>query len=174
MPIKALNLELQLMHTAVHWAEEFRRVGGILGLLDTIMLLRKAKDSLDWDWIFRTSTQAAHIAPLQLIFGYLNRTGIISLDNEVKISLQRRGKLCSTALKLQYAILDERVVLGKRPGPVLSDANLLASWKLLLHSGQNSTIIAKLLWNLMFPAEAENRYKLDYQMARLKNLRSRL
>jgi hypothetical protein len=174
MPIKALNYELQLLHTAAHWAEEFRRVGGILGIMDTSMLMAREQTNLNWDWIFAHGENAAHIAPIQLMLGYLERAELCALPGDVKKSLRRRGKLCPTALRIQFEILDRLVVLGRKPGAILSDSNLLTSWKMLLHSGNNELVLAKLLWNIAFPQEAENRYRLDYQIGRLKNLKSRL
>jgi hypothetical protein len=174
LDVLALNKEMQLFHTAVHWAEEFRRIGGMLGLMDIYMLMHRDGDKLNWDWIFSQGNNSAHIAPIQLALGYLERAALIKLPADVRNSLRRQGQLCAGAIRLQCEILDRYVVLGNPPGALLSSANLRNSWKTLLHEGSNLLCLAKLPWRIAFPEDAADRYKLSFQLERFKSFRSKL
>jgi hypothetical protein len=78
------------------------------------------------------------------------------------------------ATRIQFEILDRYIILGRQPGAVVSSANLLSIWKTLLHEGGNLLCLAKLPWHVLFPAAEPDRYKLRFQLERLKTLRSKL
>jgi hypothetical protein len=173
-PVSALTCEMQFFHTSAHWAEEIRLVGGLLGLLDIYMLLRKVQSDLDWDWIFSQSGNPLHIAPGQLATGYLERAGLLQLPGDVRASLRRFGKLGRAALKVHYSIIDRYLVLGQQPGNFMNRANLLTTWKTTLHRGRNPLFPALVLWNIAFPEDEAERFSIDYQVRRLRNLQARL
>ena len=173
-PVLALNNEMQFFHTTVHWAEEFRRIGGIFGLIDFYLLMQKVQNELDWDWIFSRSDNRAHIAPAQLAISYLERAELISLPADIRSALKNRGKLCTSALKTLNTIIDQYLVLGKPPGALMSAANLLTSWKTALHSGNNMLYLAKTPWNVAFPEDEADRFTLNFQLERVRNARARL
>ena len=174
IPVLALNNEMQLFHTSVHWAEEFRRIGGMLGLLDLYLFLEQRLDKLNWDWIFSQSTNPAHIAPAQLAISYLTKCDLINPPSDVQSSLKKYGQLCPTALRIQHAILDKFVVLGEQPGLFVTDAKLLNTWKTVLHYGNSVLGVARIPWNILFPEDYPERYKLKFQLDRLKGFRARV
>jgi len=174
LPILALTHEMQFFHTSVHWAEEFRQIGGMLGLLDLCMLLDHVGDSLNWDWIFSQSGNSMHIAPAQIALTYLERAGLLKLPPDVNKSLKKSGGLCSTALNFQHTIVDRYVVLGKPPGNVVNKVNLFIGWNTALHYGKSPLFLPRVLWNVAFPETESKRYKLGYQLKRFRNLRDKL
>ncbi len=173
-PVLSLTNEMQFFHTTVHWAEEFRRIGGMLGLLDLYMLLNHAQDELDWDWIFSQSSNSMHIAPAQLALSYLERAELLQIPADVKKSLKKYGRLCSTALRVQHAIIDRFVVMGEQPGHFLNKTNVTTSWKTTLHHGNTPLCVSRIFWAIAFPEYESERYTLGFQMKRLRNLRTRL
>ena len=173
-PVLALNNEMQFFHTTVHWAEEFRRIGGMFGLIDFYLLMQKVQNELDWDWIFSRSNNSAHIAPAQLAISYLERAESISVPADIRSALKNRGKLCASALRTLNTIIDNYIVLGKTPGAIMSNANLLTIWKTALHSGNNMLYLTKTLWNVSFPKGEVGRFTLNFQRQRFRNAQTRL
>ena len=172
-PALALTNEMQFFHTSVHWAEEFRMIGGMFGLIDLYLLLSKVGDSLDWDWIFKQSNNRVHIAPAQFAISYLERADLLTVPNDVRTALRKYGQLCTPAIKTLQTIVDKYLVLGSPRGALLSDANLITTWNTTLHSGNNLGYLAKLPWNVAFPAEESDRFTLKFQMERLRSAQRR-
>ena len=130
--VKRLSAELQIIHTASHWAQELKCEGGLFGLLDIIYLLRESRQTLEWntilDWV-QGSVAGTH---LYLLLSYLQKNEIIDLNGEILADLFKRqpsfGKL---NLKMAHFLI-ARYLEGKIPRGRVARRNLDILWKTLL------------------------------------------
>ena len=62
--VDRLSAELQVVYLAAHWAQDFKAIGGIIAVMDLMLLLRDRGDGLCWETIFewlKDSTAAMYL-----------------------------------------------------------------------------------------------------------------
>jgi hypothetical protein len=149
--VARLSNELQVVYIASHWANGFKPVGGMVALLDTILLLRNTGEKLNWEDINEWLDGSLAAPHLYLLLSYLQSHQLIDIKPEIFQRLflgqQAFGKL---QLRIMHLLVDRYIVDGKtlryaynlknlerlwesllRPGPLLRNA-ILAFLKLLL------------------------------------------
>jgi Uncharacterised nucleotidyltransferase len=107
-----LSDELQVLHTAAHWAEEFKVMGGVIGLLDMIFLLGYGMDTLNWDRVFSWTPQTSTSLRLCLVLTYLEQNDLVDFSPEVsrELSKQVQKTIGKMKLKLLVRMIDRYLV----------------------------------------------------------------
>jgi hypothetical protein len=131
--VMRLSQELQIIHTASHWAQMLNCEAGVFGLVDIIYLLREARQSLEWTTIFDWVQGSVAGAHLYLLLSYLQQNEIIHLDEEILADLFKRQPLFGKLnLKMAHFLIARYRVEGKMPRGRVARRNLDILWKTLL------------------------------------------
>jgi hypothetical protein len=154
-----LSPELQIVYTASHWAHELNCEGGLLGLLDTIYLLARTQQILQWDRILNWVQDSVVGTHLYLLLSYLQKNNIIDLNERILADLCKRqqsfGKL---NLKIAHFLIARYLVEGKIPKGRVGIRNLDILWKsLLLDQGalRNLLLVPR---NIFLPFRLRNAF----------------
>jgi hypothetical protein len=148
-PVNRFSDELQLVYIATHWALGFKRVGGMVGMLDLIYLLRNAR-ALRWERIVDWLEGSVASAYVYLLLSYLDRHELVDLAPGVLDELfSRQRAFGRTNLAILHALLDRHVADGREFGPVVSARNFDRVWRSLLLPGPPSRNVLLGLWNLL-------------------------
>ena len=130
--VHRLSPELQVVYLAVHWAQDFKEVGGMIAALDLIFLLQKIGDSLRWENIFDWIDQSTALTYLHLLLSYLESRRLISLPDGI---LQRfylgQPVFGNLTLKTIHKIVDQYMLDGASFGSLLSRRTLNIAWETL-------------------------------------------
>ena len=148
-PVYRLSDELQIVYLASHWAYGFKRVGGIVALLDMIYLLQNAR-SIRWERILEWLDGSVSATPVYLLLTYLQRHGLVELPLEVLGELRRRQRSFGGAsLRIVHAMVERYVTNGRDYGVLVSERNFQVVWETLLLPRSPLRRLPALLWNLL-------------------------
>ena len=130
--VNRLSDELQIVYLASHWAFDFRRVGGMVAMIDLIYLLENAK-SIRWTRILNWVDGAIAATPIYLLLTYLNRHGLIQLPPGIlgELSL-RQHSVGRASLWILHAMIDRYITNGCEFGWFVSERNFRIAWDTLL------------------------------------------
>jgi hypothetical protein len=127
-----LSPELQVAHIAVHWAQDFKEIGGMLAVLDVIFLLQRSGESFRWEnllaWVDRSSTAAS----LYLLLSYLESRGLLIPPDGILHRLgasQRVFGRCTLAA--MHKIIDRYLLEGSGFNVLFSRRTLRIAWDTL-------------------------------------------
>jgi Uncharacterised nucleotidyltransferase len=143
IPVMRLSTEVQIVYTACHWALnliDMKREGGLFGLLDLILLLRKS-EKLRWDIIFGWVQDSVAGTHLYLALSYLSQNRIIYLDRDILAELFIRQRSFGTLnLRIAQRLITRYVVEGVTP---IAQGKVAILWKnLLLDHGPARNIVS--------------------------------
>ena len=148
-PVNCLGNEMQVVYLASHWTFGFRRVGGMVGMLDLIYLLKNAR-ALRWERILDWLEGSIASTSVYLLLTYLIRHRLVDIAPEIlrELFLRQRsfGRL---NLKTLHALIDRYVADGREFGQLVSARNFDILWRTLLAPGPPSRNVLLLLWNLL-------------------------
>jgi Uncharacterised nucleotidyltransferase len=148
-PVNRFSDELQLVYIATHWALGFKRVGGMVAMLDLIYLLRNAR-ALRWERIFDWLGGSVASAYVYLLLSYLDRHQLADIAPGVLHNLfSRQRSFGRTNLAILHALLDRYVTDGREFGRAVSARNFDRVWRSLLLPGPPSLNVLLSLWNLL-------------------------
>lgn len=127
-----LSPELQLAYLAVHWAQDFKEIGGMIAALDLIFLLRRKGPALYWEhllaWVHRSSTAVS----LYLLLSYLDSRRLITLPQGILHSLSAGQRVFGGwTLAAAHKIIDRYLLDGAGFGVFLSRRTLRVTWDTL-------------------------------------------
>jgi Uncharacterised nucleotidyltransferase len=144
-----LSPELQLIYLAAHWALEFQRLGGLFALLDTIYLLQRTAEVLDWGRLLTWLHGSVAGAPLYLLLTYLDASQLVDLTPEVLKGLgARQHGLNPRTLALGHWLVDRYLVAGHAMGRILNANRLGVLWQtLLLGTGAPGGKLLRVPWH---------------------------
>jgi len=169
-----LSDELQLVYTAVHWGTQLTLVGGVIPILDSLLILRKSRNRLGWDRILeacRNDTAARH---LWLMLSYLEKHGLYEVPREVRQGLENgRRTIGSIGQKMLHRIIDENMAARCRERLFNSNAMLTVRWNTLLGNGAPTRKLMQLPWRMLFPPRQTGRFYAVRHWQRLKNALAR-
>ena len=169
-----LSDELQLVYTAVHWATQLTLVGGIIPILDSLLILRKSRNRLGWHRILeacRNDTAARH---LWLMLSYLEKHGLYEIPRDVRHGLENgRRTIGSIGQKILHRVIDENMAARCRERLFNSNAMLTVRWDTLLNNGTPACKLMQLPWRMLFPPGETGRFYSTRHWQRLKNALSR-
>jgi hypothetical protein len=143
IPVMRLSTEVQIVYTACHWALNLigmKREGGLFGLLDLVLLLRKS-EKLRWNIIFdwvQGSVAGTHV---YLALSYLSQHRIVALDRDILAELFVRQRSFGTPnLRIAQHLITRYVVEGITP---IAQGKLAILWKnLLLDHGPARNLVS--------------------------------
>jgi hypothetical protein len=157
--VNRLSDELQVVYLASHWAYDFRRVGGMVAMLDMIYLLQKAR-SIRWTGILEWLDGSVAATPVYVMLTYLDRHGLVELPAGILGDLALRQRSFGPAsLGIIHAMIDRYVVNGQEFGRLVSERNFDITWRTLVSPRPPSRKIPLVFWNLL-PSRARFRRAL--------------
>ena len=147
-----LSFELQLVYLASHWAQDFARVGGLVALVDTIYLLKRAGADFSWEWILRAVNGSIPATYLYLLLSYMVRYELVKIVPGVmrELSLSQKS-FGSLALKTIHRIIDDYLIKATEFGPLLSERSVGIIWKTLMLPGPTLPKLVLIPINLSLP-----------------------
>jgi hypothetical protein len=115
--VRRLRPELQLVYLATHWAQDFQRVGGMVAIVDAIVLLKHVEGEFCWEWILNSVRESIAATYLYLLLSFIDRHRLIKIPTEVLRDLfPAQGSLGRAGLRTAYTIIDRYYVRGKQLG----------------------------------------------------------
>lgn len=148
-PVNRLSDELQVVFLASHWAFGFRRVGGMVGMLDLIYLLKNAR-TLRWERILDWLEGSVASTYVYLLLTYLGRHRLVDIAPEILRELSLRQRTFGPVnLKIVHALIDRYVTNGRDFGLLVSARNFAVLWRTLLLPDPPSRNVGRALWNLL-------------------------
>ncbi len=170
-----LSNELQLVYTAVHWGAKLQIIGGLVPVVDTILLLKSVGRDLDWERVLTMCRDITAARYLALMIAYLVRHDLCTVPTEVWAALARgRRNIGFLGMKILLDSIDDYLVDGRPLDGFVSAAILDTGWSTLLEEGNPWLKLLKLPWRTAFPPDSTNRYDLLRHRQRLKSLLQRI
>lgn len=167
--VRCFTPEMQLVYTAVHWGSKLTQVGGLLPLLDIVLLLKKAE--MDWDKVLMICRHPVAARHLYLVLSWLHRQRLVDVPDSIWLALEPgRRSLTDIGVRMLHDIIDSHLVQGQLYKGLYSEALVNVRWETLLGDEPPALKLLKLPWRLLFPPQAENRYQLGRQLRRLSAL----
>lgn len=171
--VKQLNPELQLIYICTHWADELKINKACVQLVDMILLIKNNQKGIDWDKLFILANNTASASYLYLILSYFEKTQIIEIPTNYAKSFQLKYKNMGYLNKLILHKIISYYILGEKTcNKLINENNLKIIWSTLLQPSSSFCNIVKTPWNILFPPEEKERYKLYFLFNRLKTLLS--
>jgi hypothetical protein len=131
--INRLSAELQVVYLASHWAQDFKAVGGVVAIMDLMLLLQNRGDGLCWELIFEWLKDSTSAAYVYLLLSYLHRSRLASLPHDIlhRLFLLQRffGKL---SLAAAHDMIDRYMLNGGNFGVMFNQRNLSIAWESLI------------------------------------------
>ncbi|MFN2308583.1 MAG: nucleotidyltransferase family protein [Gammaproteobacteria bacterium] len=160
----------QLVYTAVHWGGRLTLVGGLVPLLDMLLMLRRGGEQLDWDAVLDIAADEAAARPLFVALDYLRKQGLIELPAAVWRGLARgHDGIGRGGVRMLHGIIDDFMVCGKRQRGLNSEALVNMRWETLLGEGPVWRKRRDIYWRTLFPLAENGRYSPRRQLQRLRN-----
>lgn len=173
--VARLTDELQLVYTAVHWGAKFTRVGGIVPVFDTVLLLKQAGAQLDWGRVMTICEDQTAARHLTLMLAYLERHGLYRVPSEVWSGLAHgRRSLGRIGLRILLATVDDYMAGGRPFSGFMSEALINTRWDTLLGEGGAWRKLMQLPWRILFPPADTGRYEPVRLLRRARSLWMRL
>lgn len=166
-PVRLLQPELQFLYLIGHWAEDFRDVGGVVGILDCLLLLQKHPD-LNWAWV-RTQLESPQLAEyVWLMMQLLEENGWWSFMPSFRAAVRQRIRPGYARMATVQRLMCEAYYIdGRLPGRVLTLNNLGTIWNTLRLDCAPWQRVLRLPVHLLFPPGRSDRYHPRFWLARL-------
>lgn len=166
---RCVSPEVQLIYTAVHWGSKLTQVGGLIPVMDVLLLLDKAE--LDWGKVAALCKHTTAARHLYLLLSWLQCRQLAKVPDAMWRALEPgRRSLSDTGTRILHRIIDRHLVEGQPYRGFQSEALVNVQWESLLGDEQPALKLVKLPWRLLFPPQAQNRYELGRQLRRLRAL----
>jgi len=130
--VHRLSPELQIAYTAVHWAQDFKEIGGMIAALDVIFLLQRNGGSLLWKNLLAQVDRSAGAVSLYLLLSYLTSRGLTVLPEGILRRLgasQRVFGKCTLAAA--HKIIDRYLLEGAGFNVFFSRRTIRIAWETL-------------------------------------------
>lgn len=112
----AMNDELQLIYTSARWSEMFDPHHGVYPILDAALLIRRHRDTLDWQRILALVRGSWAAVPLHLMLWFLNESDLSPTPPDVLHTLgTTHGHLNRRSLRILKRLISMCVLEGKFP-----------------------------------------------------------
>jgi len=168
-PVRRLSPELQIVYIATHAALGFHPAAGARALLDALLLLHRAPESLAservWSWLGDRRI-AAH---LQLLTTTLERAGLVPGHAALARIQPRLAALGRFELHILTRMIDRHQLRGLPLGDRLGADNRAIVWHALLAAPGSPWNLARIPWQLLFPPSRSDRFRPSRQLARLRS-----
>jgi len=133
--VRRLSCELQLVYLATHWGQDFHKVGGMVALVDTMVLMKHYVSELSWQWILDSTRGSVAAAYLYLLLSYLQLYKLVQIPSDIMEELFRnQPSFKKIGLETAHAIID-RYYVGGKPLGWFSKKNVTVIWQILTLPG---------------------------------------
>lgn len=164
--IRRLPDALQWVYIALHWAGKLTQVGGLVPVLDCILLAKQPQ--FDWPGVLAICQHPTAARYVYLMLSYLRRHALIEVPDAVWPGLENgRRSLGMFGESLLHKIVDRHLVLGEPYAGFHSEAMVMVRWETLLGEDPALRKWIKLPWRMLFPPGHRDRYDPRRQLRRL-------
>ncbi len=127
----AMNDELQLVYTSARWSEMFDPHHGVYPMLDAALLIRRHRDTLDWERVVALVRGSWAALPLHLMLWYLDESDLAPVPPHV---LDTLGTTCRHLNRRSLRILKRMISMYVLEGEFLkrNEAQLRLVWTTLV------------------------------------------
>ena len=133
--VRRLSCELHLVYLATHWAQDFHKVGGMVALVDTMVLMKHYAKELSWQWILDSIRGSVAAAYLYLLLSYLQLYKLVQIPSDIMEDLSRnQPSFKKIGLETAHAIID-RYYVGGKPLGWFSKKKVTVIWQILTLPG---------------------------------------
>jgi hypothetical protein len=135
--VRRLSDELQIVHTACHWADGLQAVvttgavGAMVAMVDLVLLLKHNPD-IRWDRILAWTDRSLAGRYVYLLLAYLDTHRLVDVPPAALYHLRPRQALDAITLRLAPLMIDRYVVNGQPFGRLLSAQNFTRIWRALV------------------------------------------
>jgi hypothetical protein len=169
-PIYRLSFELELVYLSCHAVRERRIFGSLIPFLDLAFLLRHTGPELNWSTIFAWLDNRTVSAYVCVMLSYLEKHRLVELPRAVQLQLSdARKRLGNFALNVILRDIDRYAASGKSTNDVLGRDQRIIIWDILLAPRAPVWNILLVPWYLAFPPSNPNRFRIQFQFARLRS-----
>jgi len=169
-----LSDELQLVYTAAHWASKLTLAGGLVPVLDTLLMLKGKSGTLDWGWILEVCRDDTVARPLWLMLSYLEKHEFYAMPGHIRQGLGNgRRSIGNIGLRILHRIIDKHMAAGGEDRLFGSRALVNICWETLLGDAPSTQKLFQLPWRMLFPPSQTGRYHPVRHWKRLKNALNR-
>ncbi|MBI5039852.1 MAG: nucleotidyltransferase family protein, partial [Gammaproteobacteria bacterium] len=166
-----LTDEVQLVYTAVHWGAKLTVVGGLVPIVDMLLLLKNTEHTLNWNRVLTLCESVTAARYLVLMLAYLERHQLFTVPADVWSGLAHgRRSLGRLGMRILLATIDDYIAGGRALGGFTSEAMLNTRWYTLLGEGSAPRKLLQLPWRILFPPATTGRYTPARHMRRLGSL----
>ena len=171
--IKCLCPELQLIYTCTHWAEDFHIHKGAIQLIDMILLIKNNNKGLDWKKITQWTDNTASASYLYLLLSYFSKNSLLDIPDHYFKSLRlKNSNMALLNRSILFSVIDTFLPDKNNNRRFINDNILEIVWKTLLFPSSSISNFIKLSWNIVFPPDATNRYKISDLLSRITNMKN--
>ena len=173
--VTRLSDAVQLVYTAVHWGTKLTVTGGLMPVMDTLLLLHSDGDTVDWDHVLTICADSAAARHLALMLAFLEHHALYQAPARVVAGLAHgRRSIGRVGMRLLINAIDDYVAAGKPLCGFTSEAMLNVRWDTLLGDGAATYKLLLLPWRLLFPPGSQDRYHPSLLMRRGRSLLRRM
>lgn len=168
--IYRLSSELELVYLSCHAVRERRILSSLVPFMDIAFLLRSVGHELNWSTIFPWLDNPTVSAYVCVTLSYLERHRIVELPGTVQLELSAAMKrLGSFALNVLSRNIDRYAASGHSMDDALGRDHHFIIWDTLLAPRAPVWNLLLVPWYLVFPPSNPNRFKMQFQFARLRS-----
>jgi len=176
--VTVLSTELELIYLAAGWCFDlthgFGRPGLQRTLFDCTLLLKSGGQQLDWPIVLRWSNGTLSGACLFILLSYLKRIEVFDDSTNLCDTLENgQGFVNSLTLGLMHERIDTHLVGFGRFGRIATPTTLSNMFDSLIRQEAAWKNLLAIPWRIVFPRRVAQRYKLAYQLDRLRRMMRR-
>ena len=167
--------ELQLVYTAIHWGTKLQTIGGLVPIVDTLLLLKQTGPEMDWARVLEMCQDRTLARHLSLLLAYLDRHELYDVPSQLWSGLASgRRSIGIVGRKILLDIIDDYLAGGRSLDGFISEAMLNTTWSTLLGEGNAWRKLLQLPWSILFPPGSAHRSDNPQHLQRLRSLLRRL
>ena len=169
--IKRLSAELQLVYTCNHWCNNIKLHKSCAQIIDIIFIIKSRKDELFWSNLFELTNNTLSASNITLILSFLNKRDIIQLPESYIDSFDLKyNNMFSLNRWILHKIINNLMLGENNTGKILTENNISIIWSTLLLPSSSLYNLLRLPWNIAFPPNLKDRYKLSLLLLRIRNM----
>ena len=164
------SYEFQIIYIASHWAERFKKVGGVTGLIDVSLIINEHNDEIDWDKIIFLANTPNVVNFVYLMLSCISSSGFLKPNINITNHLKKMDHTLGVrSHRILITFVSRYIFNGMAYGRILTVNNVALIWKHLLGERSSWVKIFIMPVIVLFPKGQTNRFSLKFQYSRIKN-----
>ena len=169
MQVYRINYELQIIYIAIHWAENYKQVGAMFGLLDIALIINKHRDDLDWLKIVSWANDKQVSNFVYTALSFITENHYVNKDYSGHVNKINHTMGCGVK-RIINSLIKGYFLEGKAYGRVMTLSNIEIIWTHLLAPRMSCLKLLLMPIYIVFPKKADNRFQFAFLFSRLLTL----